>query len=99
MGKQPRKSTQEKLQILEESKHLGLVATARKHAISYQTLKNWQDKVSVWGYDGLKTGEGLMTPELKHLQLENQGLKEMVAEKELELKIKEELLKKTTLRK
>ncbi len=82
MGKLPRKIMQENLQILEDSKHLSLEATALKHAIRYQTLKNCQDKVSVGGYAGLKTGQDLMTHELKWLQLENQRLKEIVAEKE-----------------
>lgn len=96
MGKQLRKSVQEKQRILEESKALGLVATARKHGLSCQTLKNWQDAYSATGVSGLQPGSKL-SPELKRLQLENQRLKELVADKELELKIKNELLKKTSL--
>ncbi len=96
MGKQARKSAQEKQQILEESKTLGLIETARKHVLSYQTLKNWQDIYTVSGMEGLKSGAGKLSPELKRLQLENQRLKELVADKELELKIKNELLKKTS---
>lgn len=96
MGKRARKSPQEKLRILEESKTLGLVETARKHEISYQALKNWQDLYAISGLEGLKVGPGKLSPELKRLQLENQRLKELVADKELELKIKNELLKKTS---
>ncbi len=99
MGKQSRKSAQEKQRILEESKTLGLVETARKHGLSYQTVKNWQDIFSVSGFEGLKSGASRLSPELKRLQLENQRLKELVADKELELKIKNELLKKTALHK
>jgi putative transposase len=99
MGKQARKSAQEKQRILEESKTLGLVETARKHGLSYQTVKNWQDIYSVSGFEGLKSGASRLSPELKRLQLENQRLKELVADKELELKIKNELLKKITLHK
>lgn len=99
MGKKTRKSPQEKQRILEESKTLGLVETARKYEISYQALKNWQDIFAVYGLEGLRMAAGKVSPELKHLQLENQKLKELVADKELELKVKNELLKKTSLSK
>lgn len=99
MGKRARKSVQEKQRILEESKTLGLVETARKYELSCQTLKNWQDIYAVSGLEGLQSGAGKPSPELKRLQLENQRLKELVADKELELKIKNELLKKTSLNK
>ena len=95
MGKKARKSAQEKQRILEESKTLGLVETARKYEISYQALKNWQDIYAISGVEGLRSEAGKVSPELKRLQLENQRLKEIVADKELELKIKNELLKKT----
>lgn len=96
MCKKARKSVQEKQRILEESKTLGLVETARKYEISYQALKNWQDIYAISGLEGLRVGAGKVSPELKRLQLENQRLKEIVADKELELKIKNELLKKTS---
>ena len=75
---------------------MGLVETARKYEISYQALKNWQDIYAASGLDGLVAGVGKVSPELKRLQLENQRLKELVADKELELMIKNELLKKTS---
>lgn len=96
MGKRTRKSPQDKQRILDESKTLGLVETARKYEISYQALKNWQDIYAVSGLEGLAAGVGKISPELKRLQLENQRLKELVADKELELKIKNDLLKKTS---
>jgi hypothetical protein len=49
MGKGARKSVQEKVRILEESKSLGLLETARKYEMSYQTIKNWQDVFAVSG--------------------------------------------------
>ncbi len=99
MGKRVRKIAQEKQRILEESKTLGLVETARKYELSYQTLKNWQDICAVFGLEGLKAGGSKLSPELKRLQLENQRLKELVADKELELKIMNELLKKKSFQK
>ena len=96
MGNRRRKSPQEKQRILEESKTLGMVETARKYEISYQALKNWQDIYAISGLDGLATGTVKISHELKRLLLENQRLKEFVVDKELELKIKNELLKKTS---
>lgn len=96
MGKRTRKTPQEKASILEDAKQLGLVATARKYEISYQALKNWQYLFAISGIDGLASGSEKVSPELKRLQLENQRLKEIVADKELEIKIKNELLKKTS---
>jgi len=55
MGKQVRKSAQEKQRVLEESKTLGLVETARKYELS-QTLKDWRDICAVFGLEGLKSG-------------------------------------------
>jgi len=94
MGKQVRKSAQEKQRILEETKTLGLVETARKYELSYKILKDWQDIAVVFGLEGLKSEGSKLSPTLKRLQLENQSLKELVAVKELELKIMNELLKK-----
>ena len=96
MGNRRRKSPQEKQRILEESKTLGMVETARKYEISYQALKNWQDIYAISGLDGLAAGPVKISPELKRLLLENQRLNELVVDKELELKIKNELLKKTS---
>jgi putative transposase len=96
MGKKARKSAQEKQRILEEAKTLGLIETARKHELSYQTLKTWLDIYNVSGIEGLKPGASKISPELKKLLVENQRLKALVADKELELMIKNELLKKTS---
>jgi len=78
---------------------LGLVETVRKYELSNKILKDWQDIGVVFGLEGLKSGGSKLSPELKRLQLENQRLKELVADKELELKIMNELLKKKSFQK
>jgi len=88
----------EKLAILKESEQHGVTATIRKHGIYSQTLYGWKEKYDLEGQAGLSQAYKRVNPELKKLQLENQRLKEIVAEKELELRIKDDLLKKTTLR-
>jgi putative transposase len=86
----------EKLQLIEESKSLGILETASKHNLHYQTLKNWVDAYALGGSAGLQ-GKGVKAePELRRLYLENEQLKLIMAEKELALRIKDEMLKKNS---
>jgi putative transposase len=95
MGKYVKKTLKEKVQLIEESKLSGILETARKHNLHYQTLKNWVDAYAIHGKDGLERRVEKINPELKRLYLENEQLKLILAEKELELRIKNDLLKKT----
>ena len=89
-----RKTTEEKVAILKEAETLGAVETIRKHGISYQTYYTWKAKHASGGANSLQTNGIVATTELKRLQKENARLKELVAEKELHIKIQNELLKK-----
>jgi putative transposase len=96
MGNYVKKTLNEKVQLIEESKVLGVLETARKHHLHYQTLKNWVDAFALQGKDGLERKVEKPDPELKRLYIENEQLKLILAEKELELRIKNDLLKKTS---
>ena len=96
MANYVKKTLNEKVKLIEESKILGILETARKHHLHYQTLKNWVDAFAIEGKDGLERKTVKTDPELKRLYLENEQLKLILAEKELELRIKNELLKKTS---
>jgi putative transposase len=91
-------TVEEKLAILKESEAQGVTVTIRKHGIYAQTLYGWKEKYALEGASGLNQAYKRVDPELKKLQLENQRLKQIVAEKELELRIKDDLLKKTNVR-
>ena len=96
MSMQKRKFTkEEKLLIIEESKMNGVKATLEKHGIYPATFYNWKNKYDSMGEEGLSHG---MTPaqlkEIRRLEKENSLLKQIIAEKELEGKLKDELLKK-----
>jgi transposase-like protein len=88
----------EKLAILKEAELQGITVTIRKHGIYAQTLYGWKQKYELEGSDGLNHPWKRVNPELKRLQVENQRLKQIVAEKELVIQIKDDLLKKTTAR-
>lgn len=88
-------TVEEKLSILKESEEIGVTQTCRKHGIYASLLYNWKEKFDQNGFEGLKPqyvkrNERLVT----QLSRENNRLKKILAEKELELQMKSELLKK-----
>lgn len=91
-------STKEKLAILEEIERDGLAVTLRRHGLYAKTITQWrrhfEEEVPVED----PTSDSAARLELRRLRQENQQLKELVAEKELEIRIKDSLLKKTTSR-
>jgi len=93
MGK--KYSNAEKLAIIKEASEKGVKITLAKYALYPATFYYWKKKVSEIGEQGLTHG---LTKErlaiIKKLERENQALKEIIAEKELESKLKDELLKK-----
>lgn len=84
--------------MIEESKANGVLETARKHGLNYRTLKNWCEAFALHGADGLDKKAVRPDPELKRLYQENERLKLILADKELEIRVKDDLLKKTSLR-
>ena len=86
---------EEKLSIIEEAKSNGVKLTLSKYGIYPATYYYWKNKLEVYGDEGLehRTQKGLHK-ELKRLEKENQQLKELLGEKELESALKEDLLEK-----
>lgn len=88
-------SKEEKLKILEEAKIQGVKVTLAKYNLFPATFYYWRKKLTVYGEEGLshqviKNHEHL----IKKLEKENETLKMLLAEKELESRLKDELLKK-----
>jgi putative transposase len=96
MKKQIHKRTpQEKEQILIDIQRLGVTAGVRKHNISKSLYYDWLDRYNALGIEGLEDRRGKdIEAQLKRVEKENKLLKEMLAEKELESRMKDELLKK-----
>ena len=98
MEKQQKPTEKEKLAILKEAELHGVTATLNKYGIYPATFYYWKRKVSKAGNEGLKHG---MTKErlqeINRLKRENDLLKKIIAEKELESKLKDELLAKKIL--
>ena len=86
---------EEKLHLLKEASEQGVTATLEKHGIYPATFYSWKKKYDTMGEAGFRHG---MTPahlkEIKRLEKENKTLKELLAEKDLEMRLKDEVLKK-----
>ena len=92
-------SAEEKLHIIHEVDRCGLIQTMRQHQIAASTYYKWKEKYDLHGEEGLKETYRRIDPEVKRLQIENLRLKQLLADKELALQVKDELLKKTISRK
>lgn len=88
-------SKEEKLAIVEEASKNGVNVTLAKYDLYPATYYYWKKKLLLYGEEGLnhrtlKKREA----QIKKLEKENEQLKILLAEKELEGKLKDEMLKK-----
>ncbi len=88
-------SKEEKLKILKEAESKGVQVTLDKYAVYPATFYSWKQKYASMGGEGFRHG---MTPEhlkeIRRLEKENELLKKLLAEKNIESHLKDELLKK-----
>lgn len=86
---------EEKLKIIKEASEQGVKVTLEKYSVFPASYYAWKKKMETMGEDGFSHG---MTPDqlkrIRELEKENKLLKEIVIQKELEGKLKDELLKK-----
>ena len=90
-------SVSEKLAVINYAKTNGSLQASREYDVSSTSVYKWIEAYEEHGESGLsrKNKPSDESEELRRLRRENQQLKELVAEKELRLRIKEELLKKS----
>ncbi|MBK6364864.1 MAG: transposase [Saprospiraceae bacterium] len=85
----------EKLQIIDEVKKNGLKVTLAKYDLFQGTYYYWKRKLLIYGDEGLQHKKSTQNDQLiKKLERENEQLKILLAEKELESKLKDEVIKK-----
>ena len=86
---------EEKLNILKEASEQGVKQTLEKYSLFPASYYAWKNKMETMGEEGFSHG---MTPDqlkrIRELEKENKLLKEILIQKELEGKLKGELLKK-----
>jgi len=92
--KYKRWSLEEKLEILEHAKEFGVVETCRKFSVSTGNYYNWRKKFDQKGEAGLKNTYQRKSKELREAEEENRVLRKLLSDREIELEIQRELLKK-----
>lgn len=95
MGTRRRWTAEQKLAVIKECEQSGVTVTLRKHGILQASYYRWKKKYELDGQAGLSSDYARKDPELLALQVENARLKKLVAEKELALMIKDEMIKKS----
>lgn len=89
-------SKEEKLKILQEVDANGLQVTLRKHGLYPATYYSWRKKLQLSGEAGLDV-QGRQRQDQQYIrQLEDEVclLKQLLAEREMEIALRDELLKK-----
>ena len=90
-----RRTKEEKEKMLLDIQQLGVVAGCRRHSIDPTTYYTWLDRYKAHGIKGLEDRRSLNNDALvRKLEKENKILKELMAEKDREIKMQAELLKK-----
>ena len=88
-------SKDQKIKILKEASTGGVRETLQKHGIYPATYYSWKKKFEELGEEGFVNGmTKARLAKIRELEQEVDCLKQLLAEKELESKLKDELLKK-----
>ena len=96
MTERRRWKSDEKLALIKEIKENGhVVETCRKYGVDPSMFYRWKEIYDTYGVDGLISGRRHSDPSIRKLKKENERLKKMLAEKELEVSMLQEAYKKT----
>lgn len=88
-------SAEQKIEILKEAQKEGIEITLRKHGLYPATYYSWKKKHSELGPDGFIHGMNADKARMiKTLEKEVAILKKLLAEKDLQAELKDQLLKK-----
>jgi len=87
-------SLTEKLEILSSAEEVGVVSACRKYGVSTATFYGWKRKYDNHGEAGLKVTYDARSKELKQSEEQNRVLRKLLCDKEVELEVQRELLKK-----
>jgi|TARA_B110000908_G_C10168656_1_gene409705 putative transposase len=87
-------SLKQKLEILSVSEDIGCVEACRKYSLSTGTFYSWKKKFEHKGEAGLKVTYETKSKELRQAEEENRVLRKLLSDREIELEVQRELLKK-----
>jgi putative transposase len=90
-----RRSKEEKEKLLFEIQKLGVVAGCRRYSVEPSTYYVWLERYQAHGINGLEDRRSQNHDAMiRKLEKENKILKELMVEKDLEIRMQAELLKK-----
>ena len=90
-----KRSKEEKEKLLHQIQKMGIVAGCRHYGVSKSLFYAWLRRYNALGVEGLEDHRKVDLQSMnKKLAKENELLKKLLAEKELEAKLKDEILKK-----
>ena len=84
----------QKLEILSVADDIGIVESCRKYSLSTGTFYSWKKKFEHQGEAGLKVTYDTKSKEHKESGEENRVLRKLLSDREIELEVHRELLKK-----
>ncbi len=88
-------SKEQKLQIIQEVEVNGIQPVLRKYNLSQSLFHKWKRKFNEQGISGLAPQYKRVDTEKRRMEQEIKRLRELVGELSLELRFKDELLKKS----
>ena len=89
-------SISDKLEVINYSNKESVLKASRQFEVSQTSIYKWIKRYEEEGESGLTPIKSQTeSSELKRMKRENQQLKELVAEKELQIRIQSEMLKKS----
>lgn len=90
---------EEKLALINEVKEKGqVVETCRRYGADPTMFYRWKEAFQTFGMEGLRSRSQSIEPGLRKLKKENERLKKIIAEKELEVSLLQDAYKKTRRR-
>ena len=96
MSERKQWKSDEKLALIEEIKEkVHVVETCIRYGVYPSMFYRWKEIYDTYGVDGLRSGTRQSDPSVRKLKKENERLKKMLAEKELEVSMLQEAYKKT----
>jgi len=100
MTERRRWKAEEKLAIIKDVKENGkVVETCRKYSVDPGMYYKWKESYDTFGLDGLKPHYRRMETGMRKIMKENEKLKRLLAEKDLENALLSDALKKKMVRK
>ena len=90
---------EEKLALISEIRDKGHVVEAcRKYGADPTMFYRWKESYETFGMEGLRSRSRSIEPGIRRLKKENERLKKIIAEKELEVTLLQDAYKKTRRR-